>query len=100
MPRAYLPFIFNPSHAAVDALGSQCGTVALLAVRAVLRHARSLDVAHQQVMWRGQDYAFSSSVSASGELVVDLDLGDPKLAGRIVLEDELRRVKRKVRGIA
>jgi len=100
MNRAYLPFIFNPAAVVVQALGPDAERVALLAVRAVLRHARALEVAHEQVTWRGQAFAFSSRISAAGELVIELDVGDPRLAHHIVLEDELRAVTRKVRGIA
>jgi len=100
MTRAYLPFIFNPAVPVVEALGVEAERVAVLAARALLRHARAIEVAHEQVSWRGKAYAFSSRISARGELVIDLDIGDPRLAHHIVLEDELRVTSRRMRGIA
>ena len=82
MYRAQLPFLFQPSLAVHELLGLDAGRVAVLAMRAVLRHNRSLDVAHQQVRYRGRDFAFSSRVTGSGDLVIDLDIGRPASQGR------------------
>lgn len=100
MQRSYLPFLFLPTPAASRLLGRRGPDVALRALRAVLAHHRSLEVAHQQVRYAGQDYAFSSRITAGGDLVIDLDVGDPALEGRIVLESELKAATRAVRGIA
>ncbi len=100
MQRSFLPFLFLPSPAASRLLGSRAPNAALLALRAILAHKRSLEVAHQQIRFAGHDFAFSSRITASGDLVVDLDIGDPKFEDRIVLEDELRAATRTVRGIA
>ena len=70
----------------------------MLALRAIIGPNKSLEIAHQQISFCGHELAFSSRVTESGELIVDLDIGDPRLADRIVLEEELR-VARKVRGI-
>src|SRR5690349_883690 len=100
MQRSFLPFLFLPTPAASRLLGRRGPDVALLALKAILTHHRSLEVAHQQVRFAGQDYAFSSHITAGGDLVVDLDVGKPGLEGRIVLESELRAANRVVRGIA
>ena len=100
MNRAFLPFLFLPSQAAQTLLGRDAGKVAVLALRAILQNNKSLEVAHQQIRFGAHDLAFSSRISAGGELVMDLDLGDARLAGRIVLEEELRRATRQVRGIS
>ena len=103
MNRAYLPFRFLPSRALVDLLGRDLREVAVLALRAVLKHSRGLEVAHQQVVFRDHHIALSTRVTAGGELIVDLDVGDPALAHRLVLEDELRQAgqrSRQRRGIA
>jgi hypothetical protein len=99
MARAYLPFHCYPSAEAEKIIGDAIGRVALLALEAILANGKGLEIAHQQIRWRGHDLAFSSRVSGSGELILDIDLGDPRLAGRIVLEEELRREMRQVRGI-
>lgn len=100
MQRSFLPFLFLPTPAASRLLGRRGPDVALLALRAILAHHRSLEVAHQQVRFAGHDFAFSSRITASGDLVVDLDVGRPGLEDRIVLESELRAAHRVVRGIA
>jgi hypothetical protein len=100
MNRGFLPFLFLYTHAAGQLLGRDGATVAALALKAILSHRKSLEVAHQQVRFRNHDFAFSSRITAQGELVVELDVGDPDLSERIVLEEELRAATRKVRGIA
>jgi hypothetical protein len=100
MNRAYLPFLFRPSPAIVALLGPDIDRVAVLAVRALLRNGRSLEVAHQQIRFRTHSFAFSSRIGAQGDLIVDMDVGDPKLEGRIVLEEDLARAVRRVRGIS
>lgn len=100
MNRGFLPFLFLSTHAAGRLLGRNAATVAALALKAILSHHKSLEVAHQQIRFGGHDYAFSSRITAQGELVIELDVGDPRLGGRIVLEEELRAATRKVRGIA
>ncbi len=100
MNRAFLPFLYVPSHQARALLGRRLDTVAVLALRAILEHRRSLEVAHQQIRFGGHDLAFSSRITGRGQLVVELDIGDPRLADRLVLEEEIRSAGRQVRGIA
>ncbi len=99
MGRAFLPFHFYASRAVSDLLPVQAERVAVLALRAVLRERRSLEVAHQQVRYGGHNFAFSSRITDDGILVLDLDVGDPKLAHRIVLEEDLRAATRKTKGL-
>ena len=100
MIRAYLPFKVVPTHAARDALGRGLDTVAVLALRAILRHNKSLEIAHQQICFRSVHLAFSSRITAGGELIMDLDLGDPRLAGRLILEQDMAAAGARRRGIA
>jgi hypothetical protein len=99
MHRSALPFLFLPTHAASRLLGPHTSAAAVLALRAIIGRNKSLEVAHQQISFCGHELAFSSRVTESGELIVDLDIGNPRLADRIVLEDELRAATHKVRGI-
>ncbi len=99
MNRAYLPFLFVPSNAAANALGRNADRVAVLALKAILQHSKSLEVAHQQIRSGRHDLAFSSRVTKNGDLIMELDLGDPRLCHRLVLEEELRRAGRSVRGV-
>jgi len=95
MDRAFLPILVFPTHAARQALAADLAKVALLAVKAILRNQRGLEVAHQQIRYRKQDLAFSSRIGAHGDLIIELDLGDPKLSDRLILEDDLRRAARR-----
>ena len=99
MPRVFLPFYCVPTPAVVAAVGNDIQRIALAALKAMLRRGKSLDIAHQQISYAGHELAFSARVTTAGDLVLDIDLGDPKLRDRIVLEADLRRETRKVRGI-
>ncbi|MCC7253819.1 hypothetical protein [Hyphomicrobium sp.] len=98
--RAFLPFHVMTSHAVAAKLGRKAERAAVLALRAILQSHRQLEVAHQQVLFGEHNLAFSSRITARGELVIELEIGDPRLEGRIILEDDLNRAVRKVRGIA
>ncbi len=100
MTRAYLPFICVPTPAVRAAIGGSVEPVALAALKAILRRGHGLNIAHQQIVYAGHDLAFSSRVTSAGDLVLTLDIGDPKLRDRIVLEADLRQKARSVRGIA
>jgi hypothetical protein len=100
MNRSFLPFLSVPSHAAARRIGRDRDKVAVLALRAILKTHKSLEVAHQQIRYGEHHLAFSSRITAAGELVVELDLGDGRLEERLVLEEELRAARRSRRGIS
>lgn len=91
MDRAFLTFQYLPSNAVRDKLGADLDRVAVLALRALLVNKRGIEVAHQQIRYREIDLAFSSRVTSAGELVLELDVGDPKFRDRVVLEDDIRK---------
>jgi hypothetical protein len=91
---AHLPFLIMPSHAARNLLGAALPNVAVLALRAILSHRKGLEVAHQQIRYRKQDLVFSSRIGARGDLIIELDIGDPRLSNRLVMEEDLRRSQR------
>lgn len=95
MKRAFFPFTVVPSNAVRTALGRNLDEAVVLALRAILRESHSLDVAHQQISYRGNCLAFSSRITQRGDIVVDIDLGDPRLSDRLVLESELRQAVRR-----
>ena len=94
MHRANLPILVIPSHAARSALGHDLERVAVLAVKAILQKCQGIEVAHRQVRYRNHDLAFSSRIGSQGDLILDLDLGDPRLSHRIILEADLRCAER------
>jgi len=95
--RIALPFFVRPTPAARSLLGAALPAVAVLAVRALLRHRKGLEVAHQQIRFRKHDLVFSSRIGREGDLILDLDVGAPGLEGRLVLEHELQRAEREAR---
>jgi hypothetical protein len=100
MARAFLPFHFVPSPALVELLGGELPAVAVIALEAVIRNRKSLEIAHQQIAFRGHHIALSTRITAAGRLVVDLDVGLPGLAGYVIPEEELRRATRAARSVA
>ncbi len=98
MHTAHLPFVIIPTHQARNALGASLGKAAVLALRAILAHCKSLEVAHQQIRYGKHHLAFSSRVGSRGDLILEIDLGNPALDKRILTEDELRRAEQRWRG--
>src|SRR5436853_6719823 len=98
MNRAYLPFLLFPSNAVRDLLGPDLTKVGVMALRAILQHRKGLEVAHQQIRYRRHDLAFSSRIGSKGDLILELDVGDPGLAHRLVLEEEVRSSSRRAAG--
>ncbi len=78
MMRAFFPFRFVSSHALSEAL----------------------EVAHQQIEVGEHHIALSTRVTEAGDLIVDLELGDPRLAKRLITEEELRRANEQSRAKA
>lgn len=75
-------------------MGSDLQKVAVLAAKAIIRRGKSLEVAHQQIRFADHDLAFCSRIGAKGDLILELDLGDPRLSDRIILEEELQRASK------
>ncbi len=97
MARSLLPFHYHATTEAQQLLGSALPRVAALAVRTVIKNRKSVEVAHQQLNYRGHAIALASRVTANGDLVVEIDLGDPRLAHHVVLEDDFRTASREAR---
>jgi hypothetical protein len=94
MHRASLPILMTASPAVRKLLGPELPKVAVLAMQAILRHRRGIEVAHQQIRYRKHHVAFSSRIGRHGDLILDLDVGDPSLENRIVIEADLARAER------
>lgn len=85
---------FHPSVAARKAAGSDLAKVARLALAAILKDGQSLEIAHRQIVFGKHHFALSSRLGSRGQLILELDLGAPQLAGRMILEDDLKRAER------
>jgi hypothetical protein len=97
MKRAFFPIAYTASPSVIERIGPELNRAAILALRAILRNGRSLEVAHQQIRFAGLDLAFSSRISALGDLIVEFEIGDPRLANRVILEEDLRHAESKAR---
>lgn len=86
--------VFRPSVAARKAAGSDLPKVARLALAAILKNGQTLEIAHQQIVFGKTHFALSSRLGSRGQLVLELDLGDPQLARRVILEGDLRQAER------
>jgi hypothetical protein len=97
MVRSNLPIYIDPSRRVSERLGSHVAAMAVLAIRAILKNRRGLEVAYQQILYRGHHLALSSRITAQGDLVIAVDIGDPNLADRLILEAELRDAETRAR---
>jgi hypothetical protein len=93
MHRANFPILLFASPAAQALLGRDVAAVGVLALKAILRNRRGIEVAHQQIKYRKHALAFSSRIGREGDLILDLDIGLPGLDKRLVLETDLRRAE-------
>ena len=64
-----------------------------MAMQAILRNGRGVEVALQQIDYRKRPIAFSSRIGQMGDLILELDVGDPSLTGRLFLEQDFRRAQ-------
>jgi hypothetical protein len=90
MDRASLPFLLVASPAVRQALGADLRKVAVLAIQALIRHRRSLEVSLQQIDYRHVPIAFSSRIGRMGDLILEMDVGDASLSERLFLEKDFR----------
>ena len=93
MERASLPFLLIASPAARQILGRDLHKVAVLAMQALLRNHRGVEVALQQIDYRKRPIAFSSRIGQLGDLILELDIGDPAFADRLFLEQDFRKAQ-------
>ena len=97
MVRSNIPVYVHASPAVHEAVGNALGQIAVLAIRTILKNARSLEVAHQQIRYRQHHLALSSRITKMGDLVINMDVGDPGLAHHVIYEADLRGAERSAR---
>lgn len=86
-----LPFVFHASHEARREIGAHLEEAAGQALRTLLKGRGTLEIAHQQFRFKGKQIAFSSKIGSEGDLIMILDLGDPRLADRVIPESALSK---------
>ena len=90
MDRASLPILLVASPALRWALKDDLKKVAVLAMQALIRNRKTLEVSLQQIEYRELPIVFSSRIGRMGDLILELDIGNPALGGRLFLEKDLR----------
>lgn len=91
------PVVIVPTTEARAALGVELRPAALAAWREIARRGHGIEMAHFQVVHAGVTLAVCSRLRQDGFIEIELGLGDPKQAARIIPAEQLRRAEAKVR---
>jgi hypothetical protein len=97
MFRVQAPVIIVPTTEARTALGVQLRPAALAAWREIARRGQGIEMAHFQVVHTGVTLAVCSRLRQDGFIEIEIGLGDPKQAARVIPAEQLRRAEAKVR---
>lgn len=90
MDRVSLPFLLISTPAARAAAGRDLHNVAVLAFREILGKRSHIEIAHLQVSYRKHCFAVSSRVGRHGDMIIEIDIGNPALEGRVIFDADLR----------
>lgn len=91
------PVVVVPSTEARAALGAQLRPAALAAWRELGRRGQGLEMAHFQIVHCGTTLAVCSRLRPDGFIEIEIGLGDPRQAARVVPAAQLRRAEARVR---
>lgn len=97
MFRVQAPVVVIFSTEARAALGAQRHAAGLAAWRALAGLGRGLEMAHFQIVFAGVTLAASSRLRKDGFIVIELGLGDPRQAARIIPAAQLRHAEARAR---
>ena len=92
------PVVVTPSVEARDALGAQLKPAALAAWREIGRRGEGIEYAHFQIDWNGVTLAVASRVRPNGFIELEIGLGDPRQAARVVTGAQYRAAAARVPG--
>lgn len=88
--RVQTQVILIPSAEARSSLGTRLRAAGLAAWRELARRGQGLEMAHFQIVHEGVTLAVSSRLRRDGRIVIDLGLGDPRMAARAIPAANLR----------
>lgn len=91
------PVIIKPSNEAQAALGAQVRPAAIAAWHEIARRGQGIEMAHFQVVHTGVTLAVCSRLRADGFIEIELGLGDPCQAARVIPAAQLRKAEAKAR---
>jgi hypothetical protein len=90
------PVVIVPTLEARAALGVQLRPAALSAWREIARRRQGLEMAHFQIVHSGVTLAVCSRVRADGFIEIELGLGDPRQAARVISAAQLRQAEARI----
>lgn len=93
MFQVQVPVVIAPTTEARAALGVQLRSAALAAWREIARRGDGVEMAHFQIAHAGVTLAVCSRLRGDGFIVIELGLGDPWQAARVIPAAQLRRAE-------
>ncbi len=90
------PVVIVPSSDARAALGAQLKPAALAAWQEIARRGQGIELAHFQIVHSGVTLAVCSRLRRDGFIEIELGLGDPRQAARVIPAAQLRRAEARV----
>lgn len=97
MFRVQTQVIVVPTLEVRQALGGDVKAAGLAAWRELARRGQGLEMAHFQIVHNGVTLAIASRLRRDGMIEVEIGLGDPRQAARVIPAVELRRAETGVR---
>ncbi|MGC8469351.1 MAG: hypothetical protein ACP5NI_05530 [Acetobacteraceae bacterium] len=97
MFRVQAPVVVIFSTEARAALGAHQHAAGLAAWRALAGLGQGLEMAHFQIVSAGVTLAVSSRLRKDGFIVIELGLGDPRQAARVIPAAQLRQAEARAR---
>ena len=97
MFRVQTQVIVVPSAEARQVIGSQLRSAGLAAWREIARRGQGLEMAHFQIVHEELTLAVSSRLRRDGFIEIEIGVGDPRQAARVIPAAELRRAETSAR---
>jgi len=92
------PVVIVPSNEALAALGVQLRPAGLAAWKEIARRGKGIEMAHFQIVHAGVTLAVCSRLRPDGFIEIELGIGDPRQAARVIPAAEFQRAEAQVRG--
>jgi len=90
------PIVILPSAEARAALRDHLRPAASAAWREIARRGTGIELAHFQIEYAGLTLALCSRLPRDGFIAIELGLGDPRQAARVIPAAQLRRAEAKL----
>jgi hypothetical protein len=85
------PVIIHPTHEVRVALGRAVKEAGLAAWTEIARRGQGVEIAHMQIRLGDVTLAVCSRIRGDGFIVIEIGMGDPRQAARVVTAAQARR---------